>query len=173
MLIASSLGMTNGGMGRCEKQDRLRPDPTRGERANAESVPAASRRAGGGIGREFMDENTLAAKLVSEGFSRTYVWADAPGAQYPDHVHETETAHIILAGEMTLTMDGKAQTYRVGERCDVPADTVHAAEMGPRGCRYLIGERLGSTEEFCERLWARNRRGGRHVGDLYHAARRR
>jgi quercetin dioxygenase-like cupin family protein len=42
---------------------------------------------------------------------------------------------------MKLTMGGKAQTYRAGERCDVPAGAVHSARMGPKGCRYLIGER--------------------------------
>jgi len=31
--------------------------------------------------------------------------------------------------------------YGAGERCDVPAGAVHSAEMGPAGCRYLIGER--------------------------------
>jgi len=42
---------------------------------------------------------------------------------------------------MTLTQNGGAQTYRAGERVDVPAGAVHSARMGPRGCRYLIGER--------------------------------
>ncbi|MGC1106093.1 MAG: cupin domain-containing protein [Candidatus Acidiferrales bacterium] len=88
-----------------------------------------------------MDKKSLADKLEKEGFSRTYVWQDEPGAHYSDHVHDAETAHIILAGEMTLTMNGKSRSYRAGDRCDVPAGTVHSAEMGPRGCRYLIGER--------------------------------
>lgn len=52
-----------------------------------------------------------------------------------------ETAHVILRGEMTLTMDGCTVTYRPGERCDVAAGAVHSARMGPQGCRYLIGER--------------------------------
>jgi hypothetical protein len=42
---------------------------------------------------------------------------------------------------MTLTQAGSTQTYGAGERCDVPAGTVHSARMGPRGCRYLIGEK--------------------------------
>ena len=88
-----------------------------------------------------MDEKELAQKLKREGFSHTYVWQDGPGAFYPNHTHETETAHIILNGEMTLTMNGRTETYSVGGRCDVPARTVHSAKMGPRGCRYLIGER--------------------------------
>jgi mannose-6-phosphate isomerase-like protein (cupin superfamily) len=80
-------------------------------------------------------------QLHSEGFHHTYVWQDGPNAHYSDHAHPGETAHIILDGEMNLTMDGHSHTYRPGERCDVPAGAVHSARMGPRGCRYLIGEK--------------------------------
>ena len=79
--------------------------------------------------------------LRSEGFGHTYVWQDGPEAHYSDHTHAAETAHIILDGEMSLTMDGASRTYRAGERCDVPAGAVHSARMGPQGCRYLIGEK--------------------------------
>jgi mannose-6-phosphate isomerase-like protein (cupin superfamily) len=88
-----------------------------------------------------MDERKLAEQLRTEGFGHTYVWQDGPNAHYPDHSHATETAHIVLSGEMTLTMGGKTGTYHAGERCDVPADALHSARMGPKGCRYLIGER--------------------------------
>ncbi len=88
-----------------------------------------------------MDEEKLARALTREGFGHTYVWEDAPNVSYPDHAHATENAHIILSGEMTLTMDGDSRTYRAGERCDVPAGAVHSAHMGPSGCRYLVGER--------------------------------
>ena len=88
-----------------------------------------------------MDEKQLARTLEQEGFGHTYVWQDAPNASYPDHTHAMETAHIILSGEMTLTMGGRSTTYRAGERCDGPAGAVHAACMGSAGCRYLIGEK--------------------------------
>jgi quercetin dioxygenase-like cupin family protein len=88
-----------------------------------------------------MDEEKFVRTLEQEGFTHTYVWQDAPNASYPDHTHATETAHIILSGEMTLTMAGESRTYRAGERCDVPTGAVHSARMGPSGCRYLIGER--------------------------------
>jgi mannose-6-phosphate isomerase-like protein (cupin superfamily) len=88
-----------------------------------------------------LDEKALAKQLEREGFGYTFVWQDGPNTSYSDHTHETETAHIILSGEMTLTMDNCPKTYRVGERCDVPAGAVHSARMGPAGCRYLIGER--------------------------------
>lgn len=88
-----------------------------------------------------MDIAALETQLHQDGFKHTYVWEDGPDARYPDHTHPTETAHVILDGEMTLTVKGKSATYKIGERVDVPAGEVHAARMGPRGCRYLIGEK--------------------------------
>jgi mannose-6-phosphate isomerase-like protein (cupin superfamily) len=88
-----------------------------------------------------MDEEALVKKLKDEGFGHTYVWQDGPHTHYPNHTHAEETAHIVLSGEMMLTVGGKTETYRTGDRCDVPARTVHSARMGPQGCRYLIGER--------------------------------
>jgi quercetin dioxygenase-like cupin family protein len=86
-------------------------------------------------------ESQLRKQLDAEGFSHTFVWQDGPRTFYPDHTHAGLTAHIILDGDMTLTMDGQSRTYRVGDRCDVPASAVHSAQMGTRGCRYLVGEK--------------------------------
>lgn len=88
-----------------------------------------------------LDTKSLERRLHDEGFSHTYVCQDGPNAFYPDHTHATETAHIILDGEMTLTQAGATHTYGLGERCDVPAGAVHSAKMGAHGCRYLIGEK--------------------------------
>lgn len=80
-------------------------------------------------------------QLRAEGFARTYVWEDGPNVHYPDHTHDTLSAHIILEGEMTITIEGRAHSYTPGERFDVTPETVHSARMGLRGCRYLIGEK--------------------------------
>ena len=88
-----------------------------------------------------MDEEKLLRTLEQEGFRHAYVWQDAPNAVYAEHAHATETAHVVVSGEMTLTMGGKSRTYCAGERCDVPAGAVHSARMGASGCRYLVGER--------------------------------
>lgn len=87
------------------------------------------------------DQESLERQLHQEGFAHTYVWQDGPNAFYSNHTHPVETAHIILDGEMTLVQGGEERTYGPGERCDVPANAVHSAKMGPRGCRYLIGEK--------------------------------
>ncbi len=88
-----------------------------------------------------MGAATQEFRLRREGFTRTYVWRDAAETFYSDHTHDKLTAHVILEGQMTLTMNGKAETYRAGDRCDVPAGVVHSALMGPQGCEYLIGEK--------------------------------
>lgn len=88
-----------------------------------------------------IDQKSLERQLHGDGFLHTYLWQDGPNVFYPDHAHAVETAHIILEGEMTLTQDDKTRTYAAGQRCDVAAGAVHSAKMGPRGCRYLIGER--------------------------------
>jgi quercetin dioxygenase-like cupin family protein len=92
-------------------------------------------------GKMSTDLESMSARLRNEGFTRTFVWQDGPNAFYSQHTHEQETAHIILDGEMTLTLGGATRTYAVGERCDVPAGAAHSARMGPHGCRYLIGEK--------------------------------
>ncbi len=87
------------------------------------------------------DHKSLERQLHAEGFLHTYVWEDSPNAFYSDHTHASETAHIVLEGEMTLMRGGDARTFAVGERCDVPAGVVHSAKMGAHGCKYLIGEK--------------------------------
>ncbi|HYL46947.1 MAG TPA: cupin domain-containing protein [Candidatus Limnocylindrales bacterium] len=87
------------------------------------------------------NEADFRKQLSAEGFPHIFVWEDGPAAFYSDHTHAGLKAHIILEGEMTLTTNGSSQTYRAGDRCDVPAGAVHSAQMGPCGCRYLVGEK--------------------------------
>ncbi|HJW99562.1 MAG TPA: hypothetical protein VJ453_05360 [Terriglobales bacterium] len=86
-------------------------------------------------------EEQLREQLRSEGFRRIYVWQDEPHAYYPEHTHATNSAHILLDGELTLMMSGAVRRYHSGERCDVPAGAEHCARIGPNGGKYLIGER--------------------------------
>ena len=88
-----------------------------------------------------MNEKELEEKLKSEGFSGIFIHTDRPGAYYPDHTHHGITAHIVLDGEITVTSEGKTETFAPGQRFDVPAGAVHSAEVGPSGCRYMIGEK--------------------------------
>lgn len=87
-----------------------------------------------------MKEETAKQQLIQEGFLNVYVWEDAPKHYYPNHQHEHITAHVILKGELVLTMNGRSETYKAGDRFDVPAGIVHSARSGDKGCKYLTGE---------------------------------
>lgn len=88
-----------------------------------------------------MTKNEWEEQLRKEGFEHVFVWSDGPGAVYPDHTHESDTAHVILEGEMTLVSQGQTSVCKAGDRFDVAARTVHSAKMGSTGCRYIVGEK--------------------------------
>ncbi len=70
-----------------------------------------------------------------------YLHKDNPNVFYAPHAHEKETAHIIIEGEMIITIGEETKVVKPGDRFDVVAGEVHAAKMGSQGCVYLIGER--------------------------------
>lgn len=80
-------------------------------------------------------------KLAQEGFTNLEVAKDPAGLEYPPHTHDTYVEHVILEGEMTLTISGETRVLKVGDRSGAPAGAVHSAKIGPEGCTYLIGEK--------------------------------
>lgn len=88
-----------------------------------------------------MTEDEAKTQLESEGYSNVSAWLDSPDFSYPAHVHTLTTAHIIIEGEMVLTMEGVEHTLHPGDRFEVPAGMSHVATMGPDGCTYVSGEK--------------------------------
>ncbi len=88
-----------------------------------------------------MTEDEAKTQLESEGYGNVSAWLDSPDFSYPEHTHATTTAHIIIAGDMVLTMDGVEHILRPGDRIEVPAEMPHIATMGPDGCTYVSGEK--------------------------------
>ena len=68
-------------------------------------------------------------------------WSDGPGAAYSPHSHDHDETICLLEGAITFTAGGKTiHLARAGDRLNLPAGTVHAAEAGPAGATYLIAE---------------------------------
>lgn len=93
-------------------------------------------------GAESPDEAALRARLAADGFE-AWSWTDAPGATYAPHSHEHDESLWVVAGEITFVIAGEAHRLGPGDRLQLPAGTVHAAEAGPGGATYLVGERRG------------------------------
>lgn len=85
-------------------------------------------------------EEKLRAKLERDGYD-TSLWEDDAGTTYPAHSHPYLSAHIVLAGEMSVTSERRTTVLKAGDRRDIPTDVVHSAIVGPAGCRYMVGRK--------------------------------
>jgi hypothetical protein len=79
-----------------------------------------------------------AARLAAEGLSASE-WGNGPADTYAPHSHAYDKVLVATAGSITfhLTDLGRDVNLAAGERLDLPAETVHAATVGPRGVRCL------------------------------------
>jgi quercetin dioxygenase-like cupin family protein len=48
---------------------------------------------------------------------------------------------LILAGDITLTYEGRSRTFRTGEIFEMTAGCVHHEEYGPDCSTYLVGRK--------------------------------
>jgi quercetin dioxygenase-like cupin family protein len=53
------------------------------------------------------------------------------------HRHPHEQLGIVLAGTITMTIDGTDHVLRVDDAYAIPGDVEHAAKAGPEGCTVL------------------------------------
>jgi len=57
------------------------------------------------------------------------------------HAHEFSVRALVLAGDLTLTWDGKSRTFRAGEIFEMAAGCVHTEQYGPTGATSLVGRK--------------------------------
>ncbi len=80
--------------------------------------------------------------LASEGYADIHEWHDNASVIYPSHVHDGDTAHIVVAGSVFIRIGEEEVEYRPGDRFDIPAHVPHAARMGGGGCTYIFAEKV-------------------------------
>ena len=88
-----------------------------------------------------MNKAGFEARLREQGYDNIGQREMAANTVNDTHTHDFDAQVLVLDGEITITRDGKAQTFRAGDSCEVPAGTVHAEQIGPQGVRYLAGRR--------------------------------
>lgn len=64
-------------------------------------------------------------------------WSNGPGHRYPNHHHEYHKMLFCIEGSITFVTDHGEHVLGPGDRLDLPAGTVHAATVGPKGVRCL------------------------------------
>lgn len=86
------------------------------------------------------DEDAMRRQLKEEGFS-VFCYQDVPGANYEPHEHDHDESLWMIEGEMTFGAGGRKWPLGAGDRLMLPKGTVHTAVAGPKGAKYLIGQK--------------------------------
>jgi quercetin dioxygenase-like cupin family protein len=88
-----------------------------------------------------MDPAAFEARLKTEGFPEIRTNAYEANRHNPEHSHPFDVLALVLEGDITLTIDGKARKYAVGDEFSMQAGCRHIEDIGPSGVRYLVGRR--------------------------------
>ena len=92
------------------------------------------RRNGGPLTRDAFESD-----LRREGFD-VVNGGQQPGSAEDLHAHDFDARIMVLSGEITVTRDNKAVTFRTGEHCEIPAGCQHTTQVGPEGVAYIVGK---------------------------------
>ena len=85
--------------------------------------------------RPTLDE--LKAMLRKEGL-QCELYSDPPGMKYGRHKHDFNDFVVIVSGKMKLGADSGVWVMKPGDRVDLPAHTMHWAEVvGKEEVKYL------------------------------------
>lgn len=95
---------------------------------------AGQRRNGGPLTREAFESD-----LRREGFQVVHGGQQA-GHAGDLHAHDFDVRIMVLGGEITLIREGKAETFRAGDHCEVPAGCMHSELIGSEGLAYIAGK---------------------------------
>ena len=115
-----------------------------------------------------MSEASLVARLATEGLTAS-TWANGPLERYPGHRHGYDKVLVAAHGSITFRLPelDREVTLRAGDRLDLPADTLHAAEVGPDGVTCLEAHLTRGAldgEPRHRREWGISESEGQHPG---------
>jgi quercetin dioxygenase-like cupin family protein len=88
-----------------------------------------------------MERNSFEARLKAEGYPEIRTNEMQPNCRNAEHSHPFDVLALVLEGDITLTVEGKAHTYRAGDEFSMKAGCRHVEDVGPKGVKYLVGRR--------------------------------
>ncbi len=78
--------------------------------------------------------------MVTEGLD-PYSWSNGPFDNYSAHTHSYDKVIYVVQGSITFGLPelNQSLTLKAGDRLDLPAGTVHNANVGAEGVVCLEG----------------------------------
>jgi quercetin dioxygenase-like cupin family protein len=87
-----------------------------------------------------MNQSEFEADLLREGY-KVYYGGTRANEINTEHSHDWHARVMVIGGEITITRNGKPETFRVGDSCSVAAGELHAEHVGEQGVAYIAGRR--------------------------------
>jgi len=88
-----------------------------------------------------MNRTEFEARLAADGYGDVAVKQRPPRDSSPEHGHAYAVRALVLEGELTITIAGRAWRFGPGETFDVAAGCPHAETVGAEGVRFVYGTR--------------------------------
>ena len=88
-----------------------------------------------------MGNKDIKDRLQKEGYQLIHQYDDPPSEEFPDHDHPGDQLMIVLEGSIAVAMNGENHLLAPGDELYVPAHMTHRAKVGPKGCKYIVGEK--------------------------------
>jgi quercetin dioxygenase-like cupin family protein len=88
-----------------------------------------------------MNQQDFEAALKTENYPEIVNISKDVGYHMGEHSHAFDAYALILKGEIILTVNGIASTYKTGETFRLAANTPHQESAIPLGVNYLVGRR--------------------------------
>jgi uncharacterized protein YjlB len=94
------------------------------------------------VDRARLSEAALRARLVGEGLSAS-AWGNGPHDHYAEHRHGYDKVLVAAAGAIVFHLPELGIDVRLsaGDRLDLPAGILHAADVGEEGVTCLEAHR--------------------------------
>lgn len=88
-----------------------------------------------------MEQSEFIALLEREAFLETVTVQREADGSMDLHTHPFEAKALILQGQLQITADDVAHTYRVGDVFHLAANQPHSERYGEQGVTYLVGRK--------------------------------
>lgn len=90
---------------------------------------------------ETMTQQAFMSALQADGFNEAETRSLPAGQAGGEHEHPFDVRALVLAGEISMIVAGKATAYRTGDIFTMASGCRHAEAVGAEGVKYLVGRR--------------------------------
>ena len=80
-------------------------------------------------------------RVRADGYPEVRINQFPPNCHNAEHAHAWDVHLLILEGDITVTVGGKAKKYAAGDEFTMEAGCKHVEDVGPQGVKYMVGRR--------------------------------